>query len=107
MSNQKRGRGERIWVEHADTVPEAPEESSFNKPRRQTKRKQYMQLRVECLSDAPYQFVVTNQHDDKQWTVYEGADGKLSLEERPDDTHITDRTVLAAIFQGWPNLRRQ
>lgn len=101
MSKQRRKRGERNWAEPAPTAtsPQLP------KQKKRRSQKQFFHLRVKCFNEAPHQFLVTDIQHDVEWLVQVGVDATLTIDERPDRTHVKDRTVLAAIYRGWPHLK--
>ena len=101
MSSKKRARGERNWSEPT-TGASVPKLQSIVARKRQ---KQFFDLRVLCLDEALYQFMVTDTAHDVEWLVQQGVDGTLAIDERPDHTRVKDTTVLAAIYRGWPQLK--
>ena len=94
-----RGRGERNWddpLPHTEVEP--PQESA----RLSRSRKKYFFLSVECIEQHPHQFIVTDE-DNNEWLVLEGADGQLTIEERPEVSDVaSDKMVLSTIKKRWP-----
>lgn len=102
--SKKRARGNRIWLEHPPETVAVPHVSNQKGERR---RKRYKKkLQVEVLHDDPYQFSVTDIKNDVAWLIQEGVDGQCSIVERPDNTSLSDRQIMTAIYKEWPHLRR-
>lgn len=94
-----RGRGERNWDDH---LPHTEVEVPSHKIRPYKSRKKYFHLEVEQIHAAPLQCIVRDE-DDNEWMVIQGADGALTIEERPDITAVaSDKNVLAAVKRRWP-----